>query len=201
MPHFMRHHIGVRKITRRTEIAAQLVEEIHIQINLAVSRAIKRTRCFIGFTTGRRILIGKQNKLRLFVGSAHRLENAGPGVFGICQNSRHELFGFIIGRRWSCALGGRLLDAWRYARIALIQKLQRINPEHQFQDQIANRQQNHGSKAHVRQTDATTGRNVEPGSVERIIRRRASCFVAHIFNVVRLAATLPFHHALPKSVR
>ncbi len=52
MPHFMRNHIGIGKVAGCTKLIGQFIEESQIKIKLAVTGAIKRTRCRRGHTAG-----------------------------------------------------------------------------------------------------------------------------------------------------
>lgn len=52
MADFVRDHVGLGEIARRTEAPAQFVEERHIQIELAVGRAIERSHLGLPHATG-----------------------------------------------------------------------------------------------------------------------------------------------------
>ena len=100
MADFMRHNIGLREIPPGAKLARHRGEEIRVQINLLVPRAIKRPGLARGSAAGRIRDPRIQHQHRRMIGLAHLLlEQRRPDVLGFRQRLRDELRRSLISRR------------------------------------------------------------------------------------------------------
>ena len=82
VPHLMRNDIGPREFARRAQLPAQGVKKIHVQIHLAVTRAIKRPHRRLPCAASRRRCAPVQHQTRRLVPRPCRSEHLLPGIFG-----------------------------------------------------------------------------------------------------------------------
>jgi len=98
VPDFVRHYICLGKLARRA-VAAQLIPETEVKINLLVRRAIEgASRCPSSAASGLRI-VAKQDQVRSWVADPLLTKNQRPGVLCIAQNKRGELRGAVLDRK------------------------------------------------------------------------------------------------------
>src|SRR5690242_12872707 len=110
MTNFMRHHVRLREITGRIELAPQLFIKRKIDVNLLIARTIKWTNSSALESTRGAHLIRKQHEGRLAILPAVLTKHVGPDVFGLCQDHRDKLFQLVLLRiLWTRALHARLL--------------------------------------------------------------------------------------------
>ena len=86
MTHFMRDHIGLCKITRRTMSTLEITEKGKIDIDLLVRRAVKRPHGGTGHAAGGAYRAAKQHQVRLFIFIAGLAKNLAPGIFSVRQH-------------------------------------------------------------------------------------------------------------------
>ena len=192
----MRDHIGLGEITGRIELLREFVEEAHVEIDLAVAGAIERPGGGRSKAAGRTHLATKEHHLRLFILLAVRLEDAVPGVFGLGKHRRHELLHFLFLsralRRWRAVA---LLEARHlHLATAAFQHLQHVYA-HGLEDEVEDDEEDDRAEAHAAAgaPHATaTGRHAKAATApERI--SAAGARAALVFDIVGLAAALPFH--------
>ncbi len=99
MADFVRDHVGLGEIARRTEAPAQFVEERHIQIELAVGRAIERSHLGLPHATGAARRPRKQDQRRLLVPLPGSAEDRPPGLLGFGQHLGREAGKLVLGCR------------------------------------------------------------------------------------------------------
>ena len=82
MAHFMGNHISARELTGSTKLTAHGVEEVHVQIDLVVTRAVKRPHGRLSRAAGRARHAGEQHQLGVLILSTAFTEDLGPDILG-----------------------------------------------------------------------------------------------------------------------
>src|SRR5262249_23309922 len=99
MADLMRDHISLRKVSRRLEAIAEFLKEAHVQIDLLVSRTIKRTRCGLCKAACGLYFTSEKDELRFPVGTTNVLKDFRPGVLGVAQHCRNEILCCFVRSR------------------------------------------------------------------------------------------------------
>src|SRR5215216_4613798 len=130
MTDFMRDHIRLREISRRTELPAQLFVKSKIDVDLLVTRTVERSNRGAGNATGRAHLIREQDQRWFSILATIPSKHVLPNVFGFREDHRDELFQLLLfGILRTRALNLRRLVLWY-----LLQQRLRIEPKHQSED-------------------------------------------------------------------
>src|SRR4051794_3016264 len=70
MPHFMGDYIGLGGVSRRVKTPLQFLEELEIQVNVLVARAIERTNRRLRIATSGFGLARKEHQFGLLIGTS-----------------------------------------------------------------------------------------------------------------------------------
>ena len=108
---FMRHDISLGKLTGRTETFGQSFIKTEVNVNLLVTRTIKRPHGRLTLTAGGLGRPPKQHQSRLLISGAALGEHVFPHVFGVSQHGRHKLGHAVVG--WWSMRRRLLLDLRR----------------------------------------------------------------------------------------
>src|SRR4051812_25051495 len=98
MADLVRDDVRLRKVPRRLKTRLQLMEETRVEVNLAVGRAVERTRTRIGKAAARVDLAREQIELGRDVLAPAGPEDGAPRVFGVPEHDGHELSHLVRGR-------------------------------------------------------------------------------------------------------
>src|ERR1700722_11083508 len=113
MADFVREHVGLCKLARRSETLLQLIVKSEIDVNLLIAGAVERAGRRFPSAASRLRIVAEQDELGvmiLLVGL--RGQDFGPGFLRVVENERNEvyerLFGVISGgiRRAGGSLAG-----------------------------------------------------------------------------------------------
>jgi hypothetical protein len=102
----VREHVSLREVTGRAHAALQRIEELQVDVDLAVARAVERPHRRLPGPAGRGRGAAKQHELGLAVSGAAGLEDLAPDDLGVAQHGGHERGHRVVRRR---RLGGCLL--------------------------------------------------------------------------------------------
>ena len=129
MPHLVRDHVGLRKISRRSVFVLQIAVEVQVDLNTVIARAIEGAHFGSRVPAAGLNLVAEQHELRLLVLPPHLLEDRAPDVFRIRQHHGDES-GLIVLRRIRIAL-----DLRRAARLGRgLHERPRITSEEEVND-------------------------------------------------------------------
>ena len=95
MTHFVGNHIGLRKVTRRTQPVFQGLIKAEVDIHLLVTRTVKRAHGSLARAAGGGRHTPKQHQFGFGVGRAALGEHILPDVFGVGQH-RGDKFGHAV---------------------------------------------------------------------------------------------------------
>ena len=127
MADLVRDHVGLREVTGRAKAITQRAEEVEVEIDLLVLRAIERSRRRAGHPARglhRRV---EQDELRLTILSPHVAEQRAPGVLGVGEHGRDEVAHLVASAR----RGGRSRRRRHRRRrpVAALENHARVEPE------------------------------------------------------------------------
>ena len=86
MPDFMRHDVGLREVTWRTEPLVQLAKERQIQVDVAIRGAVEGARLGAPEAASRRRLALEEHEGWRHVRLAAHAENLAPRVLGVGED-------------------------------------------------------------------------------------------------------------------
>ncbi len=91
MAHFMGEHVCLGELARSLKLLRQLVEETEVEVNLAVTRAVKGTHGRARVAAGGRDAVPVEHQPRWRVLAAAGLKDRAPDVLGLPENRGDEL--------------------------------------------------------------------------------------------------------------
>ena len=91
MPNFVGYDVRFREITSGTQALLELTEKTEVDVNALILRTIERTARATGESAPGPHHVREENEPRLFVLSAHLVEEVMPRVFGVGQNDGDKL--------------------------------------------------------------------------------------------------------------
>ena len=105
MTDLMGDHIGLGEVACSGKAPGHLVEELQVEVDLLIARAVERADRRTGEAAGRVHAAAKQHKGRVAILHAVLLEQRAPGVFGVAEHSADEFHLWIVAGRALALLG------------------------------------------------------------------------------------------------
>ena len=137
MADLVRDDIGLRELARRVEALRKLAEELGVEVDVLVGRAVERPHCGLRRAASGLIALRVSDQLRRRVADALRLEQIGPCILGRSKDLEHEMTRVRVQRALSSACA--LLGDRRNASATPAQPSQRT------QQEIADHEDNHAA--------------------------------------------------------
>jgi hypothetical protein len=97
VPYLVREYVGGSQVARGPELGGKLLEEVEVEVDAVVERAVVRSHPSVGSTTAGVGEAGEEHEFSVLILAPRLGKNVGPKSLVVVEDHRHEVSHFGLG--------------------------------------------------------------------------------------------------------